>query len=460
MKTWQDKIIDILLWKIKIGNTFFSFLGCIEFFILLGIVLLLTTLTRRFFRSRILLRTGLTPALQGVLARFAGCFVAFIGLLISFQILGIELASLAFLAGTLGLGLGFGLQNIISNFVSGLIILIEKPIQAGDRIDVGGLQGDVVEISTRSTKIITNDNITIIVPNSEFISSRVINWSHGDSKVRFPVPVGVAYDSDPRLVEKALLEAAQIIPDVLKIPSPTVRLISFGDNAIYFELRVWTDTQVHRKIKLVSEVNFAIFEKFQKYGIKIPFPQRDIYIKSMATPEKPLSDKEVARKYLRNHKLFQSLSDDDIAELVEKASVRKFYSQQPIIQQGDEGNSLFVILNGIAGIHIQKPDSSSTRITTLGRGDFFGEMSMLTGEKRSATILAETILEAYEIGKECFQPILSRNPNLANILSRVLADYQKQDKARRSAEIQDASKFNEDSTYNLLHRIQSFFKLS
>lgn len=279
--TWWDKFLDILTREFKLGSIQISLLALIEFLVLISIVFLVAKVVRHLLLSRLLSRTNMSTGLQKVLARFVGYFVIFIGLFISFRILQIDLSGLAFLAGALGLGLGFGLQNIISNFVSGLIILAERPIQVGDRIDVGGLQGDVVEINARSTKIITNDNITIIVPNSEFISSRVINWSHGDRKVRFNIPVGVAYSSDPRKVEKALLEVAADVPDVLKTPPPVVRFASFGDSALNFELCVWTESMVQHKAKLTSEVNFRIFDRFQKLGIEIPFPQREVHIKSV-----------------------------------------------------------------------------------------------------------------------------------------------------------------------------------
>jgi small-conductance mechanosensitive channel len=141
-----------------------------------------------------------------------------VGILIILQTSGIDLTTLNILAGAVGIGIGFGLQNIANNFISGLIILFERPIKIGDRIEVGEVDGDVVEIGLRSTTVLTNDNIAIIIPNSKFISENVVNWSHNDSKVRFKIPVSVAYGSDVKLVEKLLLEVAEENADVFDYP--------------------------------------------------------------------------------------------------------------------------------------------------------------------------------------------------------------------------------------------------
>jgi small-conductance mechanosensitive channel len=132
--------------------------------------------------------------------------------------------------------------------------------------------------------VVTNENITIIIPNSRLISENVINWSHNDDKVRFPIPVGVAYGSDVRKVERVLLEVAAKNPDVLSEPAPVVRFLEFGDSGLRFELRAWTKTLTHRKGKLVSDLNFAIYDAFRREGIEIPFPQRDVHIRTSSIP--------------------------------------------------------------------------------------------------------------------------------------------------------------------------------
>ncbi|MEQ9008660.1 MAG: mechanosensitive ion channel [Ekhidna sp.] len=213
--------------------------------------------------------------------------IMFIGSIFIIQSAGIDMSSLSLLAGALGVGIGFGLQNITDNFISGIIILFEKPIKVGDRIVVGDTEGDVINISVRATTILTNENVSIIVPNSEFISSRVINWSHNDRNIRFDIPVGVCYKEDPEEVKDVLLKVADENEHALKHPAPHVFFDEFGDSSLNFTLASWTSTHTDKPRRLKTELYFAIFEKFKEKGIEIPFPQRDVYIKShvASTPQ-------------------------------------------------------------------------------------------------------------------------------------------------------------------------------
>lgn len=203
-----------------------------------------------------------------------------VGAFFIIQTSGISLGSLNVLAGALGVGIGFGLQNIANNFISGLIILFERPIKVGDRIEVGSVQGDVTKVSARATTVNTNDNISIIVPNSEFISQRVINWSHNDRNIRFHVPVGVSYNEDPAKIKKILLDVAEKNPDVLKRPAPEVLFVEYGDSSLNFDLMIWTSTYINRPIILKSQLYYEIFERFKEHGVEIPFPQRDLHLRS------------------------------------------------------------------------------------------------------------------------------------------------------------------------------------
>jgi len=263
----------------QLGGRPVSLLVLMQFILLIVAVIVVARLTRRVLRDRLLARTHLDLGLQDAIARIIGYAVIVIGSMIGLQTLGFELTSLTVLAGALGVGLGFGLRNIIENFVSGLIILGERPIQLGHRIEVGDAAGRVVRIGARSTSVLTNDNIRIIIPNSELITGRVVNWSHGDGQVRLRIPVGVSYSSDVRLVQKLLLEVAAANESVLKNPAPSVAFVEFGENSLNFELRVWTRELLDRPGRLTSQLNFSIWEKFREHDIKIPYPQRDLHLK-------------------------------------------------------------------------------------------------------------------------------------------------------------------------------------
>ncbi|MFT7149844.1 MAG: small-conductance mechanosensitive channel, partial [Nonlabens sp.] len=207
-------------------------------------------------------------------------FFIIMGAFVVIQSSGINLGSLNVLAGALGVGIGFGLQNIANNFISGLIILFERPIKVGDRIEVGNVTGDVVKISSRASTVSTNDNISIIIPNSELINKQVINWSHNDRRIRYHVPVGVSYKEDPEFIRKVILEVADENKDVLKRPAPEVLFIGYGDSSIDFDLLVWTSSYIDKPIILRSQLYYEIFKMFKEHKIEIPFPQRDLHLKS------------------------------------------------------------------------------------------------------------------------------------------------------------------------------------
>jgi small-conductance mechanosensitive channel len=264
----------------QLGQTWISLATMAEFVVVVSVVVLLSRLSRYLLRTRVLAHTKLEAGQQYAIARIASYVVLVLGLLIGVETVGINLSSLAVIAGALGVGIGFGLQNIVSNFVSGLIILAERPIQIGDRVDLGNnTVGKVVRIGARATHVLTNDNIMIIVPNSDFVSNRVVNWTHVDPRVRLRLSIGVGYGSDPHVVQKLLLEVAAENPNVLKDPAPTVAFKGFGENALNFELRVWAGDMAHRPGNLESQLNFAIWDRFKAGDIEIPFPQRDLHIK-------------------------------------------------------------------------------------------------------------------------------------------------------------------------------------
>jgi small-conductance mechanosensitive channel len=252
--------------------------------ILFAAVIIVERIVQKQLIRRFLSKTKLQPSLQFGMSRIIGYTMIAVGFYVAFQLVGVDLSSLAIIAASLGVGVGFGLQNIINNLVSGIIILAERPISIGDRIEVGGVAGRVTKIQIRSTTVVTNDNITMIVPNADFISNTVTNWSHGDPKVRIRVPVGVAYGSDLKLLQQLLLEAAAEHPKALRDPTPVVLFTEFGDSSLNLELGVWTQEMTATPIHFTSEMNFIIEQKLRENGIEIPFPQRDLHVLSGLRP--------------------------------------------------------------------------------------------------------------------------------------------------------------------------------
>jgi len=257
-------------------------------------ILLLFYITDKFQKKvvhKILVKSNIDLGVSESIGTIFRYIAITIGLFVIIQTAGIDLTALGFIAGALSVGIGFGLQGITNNFISGLIILFERPVKVGDRIDVGEISGDVVRIAARATTVITNDNISIIIPNSEFINSRVINWSHNDRRIRFNYTVGVSYDENPRIIRKLLLDVAKENNAVLKHPPPDVLFQDFADSALIFNLRVWTYEYTDRPNVLRSHIYYAIFKKFDDNNIKIPYPQRDLHLISgwdqWKPPEKP-----------------------------------------------------------------------------------------------------------------------------------------------------------------------------
>jgi small-conductance mechanosensitive channel len=243
-----------------------------------SLIVFIAILAASYFASRLvhrlivhrLLTNRLTMGVRYAIGRFVAYFVLLLGAFIALETIGISVGALAAFFAALGVGIGFGLQDIAKNFVSGLILLVERPIQVGDRIDIGKDSGDVVEIRSRATVIRTNDEVHLIIPNSKFISDTVTNRSYGSPRVRYRVPVGVAAESNPREVEAALLDAARDVEDVLPSPPPTVRFKGSGDSGLDFELQCWTSAMLHRPGAFRSRLNYAIYDALKARGIETP----------------------------------------------------------------------------------------------------------------------------------------------------------------------------------------------
>ena len=221
---------------------------------------------------------GLNPGTGHALITVGSYLYWLLGGLIVLRLAGIDLAPLTVIAGAFSFGVGFGLQTIIHNFVSGIIILLERPIKIGDRIQVGEVIGEVIRISFRSTTIVTNDNIDVIVPNADFITGKVTNWTQTNRKVRFSVSVGVSYEADPDLISSILLDAAKQEDAVLDEPAPDLLFEGFGDSALLFRLRYWTEAYTDRPAVLQSILNREILLRFRQAGIAVPFPQRVVHL--------------------------------------------------------------------------------------------------------------------------------------------------------------------------------------
>ena len=260
-------------------------------FILLFVWWFASALERALRRVALRGRTGEPSSTVYAYTRLVRYLVWIVGTLIGLNYLGFHLASLAFLGGAIGVGIGFGLQNIFSNFISGIIILVEKTLKIGDFVDLqSGVRGTVTEIGMRYTRITTNDSVDVLVPNSEFINGRVTNWTFNERNRRIRVPLGVAYGSDKNAVREAGLAAAKGVPGILcdeRHPAD-VRLVKFGDSSLDFELVAWVGPDAITKPGgTQARLLWALEEELTRRNIEIPFPQRDLHIRSGTLAESP-----------------------------------------------------------------------------------------------------------------------------------------------------------------------------
>ena len=228
---------------------------------------------------RVAKQRHIDPGLRYTIARLVKYIVVTVGILISLQQgFALDLTSIAVIFTALSVGIGFGLQYIAADIASGFILLFERPVRVGDRITIGDDEGDVHSINLRTTTVFTNNGIAIIVPNSKLVSQRVVNWSYGDPRVRIPLLVSVADDSDVNVVTAALLDAAREVGNVLEVPEPKVQFLGFGNGALDLRLLIWTN-QPRRDIQIRSDINYRIVSLFHSRGIKMPTPKQALFVR-------------------------------------------------------------------------------------------------------------------------------------------------------------------------------------
>ena len=271
---------------ITLGNTSITLATIVGLIVILAFVWWLSTAVEHTLR-RVALRGRSHETSSTVYAytRIVRYVVWIIGTLVGLTYLGLDLTSLAFLGGAIGVGIGFGLQNIFSNFISGIIILVEKTLKIGDYVDLqSGVRGTVTEIAMRYTRVTTNDSVDVLVPNSEFINQRVTNWTFGERNRRMRVPFGVAYGSDKQQVRESGIAAARSVAGIIldEAHAPDVRLVNFGDSSLHFELLVWLGPEIITKPGATqARLLWALEDELKARAIEIPFPQRTIHIRSL-----------------------------------------------------------------------------------------------------------------------------------------------------------------------------------
>ncbi|MEW6648512.1 MAG: mechanosensitive ion channel domain-containing protein [Pseudomonadota bacterium] len=269
---------------ITFGSNRISLLSALKLVLLVGLLMTLAFWLSGVLERRMKASPHVTPALQVALIKFSKFFLLTLAVLLALNAVGIDLTTLTVFGGALGVGIGFGLQRIASNFISGFILVLDRSIKPGDVITVGDKFGWVEELRARYVVVRNRDGVETLIPNENLITSEVINWSYTDRHVRVRIPVQISYNDDPEQAMALMLEAVKVSDRVVAEPAPSVRLMEFADNGILLELRVWIDDPEEGVGTVRSAINLAIWRAFKQAGITIPYPQRDLYIKEMPRP--------------------------------------------------------------------------------------------------------------------------------------------------------------------------------
>lgn len=265
---WDIARYDLTL--ARVGDVELTLFGLFHLAVLLFLLFFLTRRLTRLIDWRLALRPQFDAGTRVAIVSIVRYTLLIVGTIVILQTFGIRLTAFTVLAGAIGVGVGFGLQQIINNFIAGLIIMFERPIKIGDRIELGNLEGNVTQIGMRRTTVVTNDNIAILVPNSRFITDNVVNLRYHAERIRVRVPVNVASGADPAKVQRLLLDIARAHPDVLPDPPPAVRLLALqGGGNMGFELQVWNTSRLNARDSLVSDLNFALRDTLLAHDINL-----------------------------------------------------------------------------------------------------------------------------------------------------------------------------------------------
>src|SRR6059058_3415826 len=353
---------------------------------------------------------------------------------------------------------GFAGQNLYAGIIGGIAIQINRPFKLGDWLKVGDTYAEVREINWRSTRLCTNDEIYLDIPNNEMVGHQIVNLHYPTELHAMRIRVGVEYKNPPNLVKEALARAAQGAKNVVPDPPVRVFLVDFADYAVVYEIKYYMGN--HSRINETNDaVRTNVWYELKRQGITIPFPIRTLQVERKAAPAAQ-DDHAEALSILRGEPLFGCLSDDQLDHLVKQARLNVFGRGEPVIEEGSPGDSMFVLLRGEADVLVSK-NGSTIQVATLNAGDCFGEMSLLTGEPRSATVRADADCYVMEIGKPTMAEVLQSAPECLVQLSELLAQRKMETEGILKEATRTGEQFLKERQYTatFLHRLRTFFQL-
>ncbi|MGI0484650.1 cyclic nucleotide-binding domain-containing protein [Pantanalinema rosaneae CENA516] len=455
----------------QFGENAFSLGSIIKFVLALLLIVYLIQGFRRLLANRLLTRLKLDTHNREAIATLISYSLGTLSLIVILQTVGFNLASLAVLAGGLGVGIGLGLQNLTVNFVSGINLLLARKVRVGDYVELESVAGYIQEISLQATVMRTRDGGNVVVPNHQLADSRIVNWSYDNYTARLHVPVGVAYGSDLVITTEVLLECAYAHPQVLADPAPRVIFLAFGSSSLDLELLVWVN-QIDQATDIKSDLYFALEEGLRQHDIVIPFPQLDLWVRQtnpklpdgtqpeLATSAWSNSPTRSLKSLLQQVDYFKHLTDGQLRQVIESGYRQRLTTGETLFQENDPGNAFYIVLAGSVEV---VSETLNKTLSILPAGKFFGELSLMLGVPRSATVRALEPTHLFAINQHGFKRLLTNHPKIYDTIVTELETHQEElaerQKQLRQLGLIDSIEDDKNLMVWVQNRLQRLFKL-
>lgn len=465
---------EIIKWITEgLSTPLFSFSGenitvvwIIQILALLIIISFVARSSKRFLKRQLLVSLGISEGNREVIATLASFALATFGYILVLQGMGLDLASIAVIVGGLGVGIGFGLQDLTKNLVSGITLLGEQKLKVGDLVEFDGILGHIQEVSIRATVIRTFQGSEVIVPNTRLTDNKVENWSYENCHGRIVVAIEVEYKTDTLVVTEILLQAASLEPQVLLSPPPQVIFEGFGENGFKFQLWAWVG-RIDRSLVIKSSLNFLVEYQLRQHNINIANPQRDLWLRNSheiaavirppkTVPPSTPSSISTLKKLLPNFSYFKNLSEIELRRVIEMGTRRHLQPQEIVFNQGEYTDSFCVVLEG--GVDaIYQNDKISRRLFTFSAGQYFGEVPLILKIPYPTTIIATTETILFIFHYDGFQYLLTRYPELSEEITQELAKRQEVIEAYHQ-KLKEMGLSQDNDTPNVLNWIRDRLK--